>query len=143
MQFVQFSVIDNIYQDSLKLREEHLRIPFGLKLSQNDTLNDSEQFHYGICDDAILVASVSIKIIDFENVQLRQMAVSQKYQGKYIGAKLISLTEKELKDKGYKRITMDARVSAMNFYNKQGYSPEGKIYDHIGIDHIKMKKRIE
>jgi predicted GNAT family N-acyltransferase len=143
MEFGEFSTQDRLYRDALKLREEHLRLPLGLVLSERDMAGDGEQFHYGVVDKGRLIACVSIRPIDRDSVQLRQMVVSPHLRGRGVGALLVSSMEAEIGRRGYRRIEMDARVSAEGFYRKQGYEPDGGIYRHLGIDHVKMQKQIE
>ncbi|MEM0965387.1 MAG: GNAT family N-acetyltransferase [Verrucomicrobiota bacterium] len=142
MKFKEYSVGDDLYRDSLRLREECLRIPLGLKLSESDKARDSEQFHFCLLDELEMIASISVDPLNRFCVQFRQMAVKTTRQGRGVGALLLTLVEKEMVERGYQRIVMDARVMAEAFYDKQGYQAEGERFSRVGIDHIRMSKKI-
>jgi len=142
MMFSEMTFDSSEYQASLSLREDILRIPLGKKLSHNDTCNDDQQLHFGMFNEANLVACVVIKPLDSSQVKLRQMAVSNDYQGQDIGRQLINKTEATLQQKGFKTIELNARKVALGFYNKLGYVIEGDYFLENGIEHIKMMKRL-
>ncbi len=130
------------YQNSLALREDILRLPLGKKLSNIDTGDDGQQLHFGMFDQSKLIACVVIKPLDNLQVKLRQMAVTNDYQGQSIGRQLIQKTETTLQQKGFNRIELNARKVALGFYEKLGYVTQGDYFLENGIEHIKMMKRI-
>jgi len=142
MMFAQVAFESSEYQTSLTLREEILRIPLGKKLSHNDICDDDQQLHFGMFNDTDLVACVVIKALNPNQVKLRQMAVSNDYQGQDIGRQLIRKTEATLQQKGFKAIELNARKVALGFYKKLGYLIEGDYFLENGIEHIKMMKRL-
>jgi len=42
--------------------------------------------------------------------------------------------------KGFEKIELHARDTAVDFYKKSGYIPEGNIFKEVGIDHLSMYK---
>lgn len=61
--------------------------------------------------------------------QLRGMATDPKYQGQKLGQKIIQEGEKILKEKKSELLWMNARVSAIPFYEKCGYQQIGEVFD--------------
>lgn len=132
-----------LYESALVLRNEILRKPLGRSLDNDDLNGESEQLHYGIiCQDRTLVACVSVKNNGDKRYKIRQMAVSERFQGKGLGAKLLAHVERELIAGGAKKISLHARESAITFYEKLGFSCCGELFDEVGISHIKMDKII-
>ncbi len=131
----------SLYKSALELRNEVLRKPLGRSLDLVDLEGESEQQHFGIIgQENALIACVSAKEISGKHCKLRQMAVAEKFQGKGIGAELVSRVERELIAQGVREISLHARESAIRFYEKLGYVCAGELFDEVGISHIKMHK---
>lgn len=128
------------YQQTLALRERVLRIPLGLKLSDIDTDDEDQQLHFAIFDEWSLLACVVAKPLGSGAVKLRQMAVCPQQQGKGVGRHLLEFVEDALRQRGFQRIEMSARQSAIGFYEKLGYRTTGESYIEQGIPHIKMQR---
>ena len=143
MEFRPYTTTENLYQESLHLRNKELRIPLGMQLSEEDTCDDPNRLHFAIVEQEHIVASVSLQPVDETKVKVRQMVVDRAYQGKGIGALLLSSAEKTLEGNTFSIIEMDARISAEPFYAKLGYQSEGGTYDLKGIPHVKMHKSIK
>jgi ribosomal protein S18 acetylase RimI-like enzyme len=53
------------------------------------------------------------------------MAVQNNLQGKGIGASMMSFAETVARDKGYKKLMMHARKTALGFYEKLDFKVKG------------------
>lgn len=138
---IEFSTF--LYDSALALRNEILRKPLGRSLDYVDLDGESEQQHFGIISkEGSLIACVSVKEMGDKHYKIRQMAVMENFQGKGIGAELISRVEHKLIARGAQEISLHARESAIKFYEKLGYSCIGELFDEVGISHVKMHKFI-
>ncbi len=137
----QINTQDVRYKAVLALREKVLRLPLGLELSALDTQDDENQFIIIATKENTLVACVLLQPFN-TTVKLRQMAVDSAFQKIGIGALLLMEAEKVALSKGFNDIILHARVHAMDFYKKAGYSTEGTVFNDLGIAHIKMKKTL-
>ncbi len=152
MQFrkIEFSSAD--YALACQLREQVLRMPLGLRLTAHDVVDEVVQWHYGVFNDAQLLACLVIKPLDNSAtsdsacskpiVKLRQMAVLPTHQGKGLGKLLVISTEQALAELGIKQIELNARQTAIGFYQRLDYQPSGDLFIEIGIPHILMKKAL-
>jgi ribosomal protein S18 acetylase RimI-like enzyme len=70
------------------------------------------------------------------------MAVKDNLQRKGIGASIVSFAENIAKDKGYRRIIMHARDTAIGFYEKFGYKVKGDEFTEVNLPHHVMEKNI-
>lgn len=138
--FKQYTYNSKDYQASLTLREQVLRVPLGLTLNEQDVANEDKQLHFGIIEQGELLSCLVLKPINSELVKLRQMTVSPDHQGAGLGRKMLEQAENEMVKQGFKEIDMAARVTAIDFYSKQGYQTAGEVFEHAGIPHIKMYK---
>ncbi|HEX7690957.1 MAG TPA: GNAT family N-acetyltransferase, partial [Sediminibacterium sp.] len=77
-----------------------------------------------------------------KTVRLRQMAVTANLQGKGIGRALMSFAENIARDRGYRRLTMHARKTAIGFYEKNGYRICGPEFVEVTIPHFEMEKEL-
>ena len=68
------------------------------------------------------------------------MAVQKKSQGKGIGDSILRYAENIAKDKGFKKITMHARDTAIGFYEKFGYQVIGDEFEEVKVPHHVMEK---
>ena len=103
---------------------------------------DNGAFHLGFFLEDRIVGVVTVLI--FENVaQIRGMAVDEAFQGKGIGAQLVKEAEFLIKQKQVSRIWMNARASAVSFYEKLGYSILGDRFEIEPIGpHYVMEKNL-
>lgn len=76
--------------------------------------------------------------------QLRGMAILPEYQGKYLGKELLDFLPDFLKQKNIAKVWCNARIHAVPFYQKNGYTCIKKPFDiqYIGM-HQLMYKRYE
>ena len=79
---------------------------------------------------------------DQTSLRLRQMAVQNNLQGKGIGASMMNFAELVSRDKGYKKLIMHARETAVGFYEKLGYKVVGDKFTEVTIPHYVMEKKL-
>jgi ribosomal protein S18 acetylase RimI-like enzyme len=68
------------------------------------------------------------------------MAVVSGLQGKGLGKVLMQFAENIARDRGYKKIMMHARKTAVGFYEKLGYKKLGHEFEEVTIPHYVMEK---
>jgi len=146
--FKQYDVHAPCYQRAWNLREQVLRTPLGLVLTEKDRALDKKSWHFGLFKDGQIIATV---IIDPPvhpdcatlQVTLRQMVVSPDFQNQGLGQQLIEQTEQTLRKKSVTSIILAARLPAVKFYQKLGFITQGSIYHHLRIDHQDMLKNLD
>lgn len=130
------------YHDMVELRNQLLRKPLGLSLLKDDLQNEKNNIFIGYFDDGKLEGCCMLVPLDNHTIQLRQMAVHAGLQGKGIGRTIMQFAENLSRDKGFKKIIMHARESAIGFYQKQGYEIQGEMFTEVSIPHFQMEKQI-
>ena len=126
----------------VKLRMEILRKPLGLSFSPEELTREKEDILIGAFDDDELLACCLLTKVDNKSLRLRQMAVQNNLQGKGIGASMMSFAELVARDKGYKKLIMHARKTALGFYEKLGYKMTGKDFIEVTLPHCVMEKEL-
>ncbi|HZP10598.1 GNAT family N-acetyltransferase [Methyloceanibacter sp.] len=130
----------DLYRQSVLLREEVLRIPLGLTLSEEELKDDVQRRHFCALSHGAVVGSVSLRPLDAKTVQLRQMAVAEDRRREKIGAELLKRAEAFVRKEGFRRMVLNARLGAEGFYARFGYVASGDPFDEKTIPHIRMSK---
>lgn len=130
------------YHEMVELRNQLLRKPLGLSLLKDELQNEEHNIFIGYFDDGKLEGCCMLVPLENHSIQLRQMAVIAGLQGKGIGRTIMQFAENLSRDKGFKKIMMHARESAIGFYQKQGYEIKGEMFTEVSIPHFKMEKHI-
>ena len=99
MTFHQFDPGTPEYQDALRLREDILRKPLGLTITEQERANDQGCFHFGGFDGAQFVAVLLLQPLDEHTVKMKQVAVSGALQGTGVGRQLIAFAEEFARQK--------------------------------------------
>ena len=130
------------YQQMVKLRSDILRRPLGLTYTPEELAREKEDILIGAFDDDEMLACCLLTKVDNKCLKLRQMAVQNNLQGKGIGASMMSFAELVARDKGYKKLIMHARKTALGFYEKLGYKVAGDEFIEVIIPHFVMEKKL-
>lgn len=131
------------YRLECRLREEVLRRPLGLSLSDEDLADEEHQLHFGLFEPGNhLVACVVAVRLSPTEARIRQMAVSPRHQRKGLGQRILRELESHLGARGFKTLVMNARTSAMGFYERLGYTIAGEEFVDVTIPHVTMIKTL-
>jgi predicted GNAT family N-acyltransferase len=120
-----------------------LREPIGKTIkSLKDDFEDFSFHLIGIKDNQI-IACGRLHFNSKTEAQIRYMAVEKNFQRNGIGRKILKILEKEAKNKNAKKIVLNARDHAINFYKSSNYKVVGKYTgSDTGIPHTTMEKKI-
>lgn len=128
------------YQEMVAMRYNMLRKPLGLDFKPEELENEKNDILIGCFEDDIMEGCCLLTQIAEGTVKLRQMAVTNNLQGKGIGRVIMNFAENVARDRGYKKITMNARKNAIGFYEKLGYKVVGDEFIEVTIPHFAMEK---
>ena len=73
----------------------------------------------------------------------RTLFVSEEFQNRGLGKRLVSFAESFAKQHGYLEITIHARETAVGFYEKLGYIKGGDCFIEVTIPHFLMRRILE
>ncbi len=130
------------YQQMIALRLEILRKPQGLTFTDEELAKEKDDILIGAFEDDTMLACCLLTKVDNSTVKLRQMAVQNNLQGKGIGASIMSFAETVARDRGYKKLMMHARDSAIGFYEKFDFKVKGDEFIEVNVPHHVMEKRL-
>lgn len=131
------------YDETVDLRNQILRVPLGLEFTVEQLAEECDQFHLACYDEGWgIVGCLVLNPLDKDTVKMRQVAVWEANQGQGIGKIMVVESETFSKEKGYINMVLNARDTAVPFYEKLGYKKVGKKFIEVGIDHFKMQKKL-
>lgn len=128
------------YQQMVQLRNDILRKPLGLSFTQDELEKEKEEILIGAFEEDKMLGCCMLITVDPATVRLRQMAVLNTVQGKGIGRALMQFAENIARDRGFRKMTMHARQTAIGFYEKLGYQVSGGQFEEVSIPHYIMEK---
>lgn len=128
------------YRKVCRFRDQYLRQPLGLRLTEADTKGEAAQFHYVAAQEGEIVGCIVVVPLGEGTFQFRQMAVESRFRKRGIGRRLLQHVEREVREMGGHLFVLDARESAVPFYQKQGYVVISDPFEQVGIVHLRMQK---
>lgn len=110
-------------KDTLPLRHKVLWPDHPIE--QSMAKGDEQASHFGgfLGEKLVCVASL---FTEGEGIRLRKFATDPAYQGQGIGTKMLDHLLKAAQAMDAKTFWFDARESALPFYERNGYTPEGE-----------------
>jgi phosphoribosylformimino-5-aminoimidazole carboxamide ribotide isomerase len=112
------------------------------KLYEMELDEDNNGIHFGAFTDTQLVGIISL-FQQGTSFQFRKLAVLPDLQKMGIGNSLLNRVEEYAQTEGGTMIWCNARVSAIGFYLKAGYSHTGKLFSKNGFDYEILEKEIK
>ena len=75
-------------------------------------------------------------------VKIGRMAVCQELRGSGIGRRILEFLMKEARRRGFENVVLHAQLTAEGFYLKQGFQPDGEVFEEAGIKHRAMQRKL-
>ena len=130
------------YRLECELRNTVLREPLGLSLTVEELAREEDQLHFGLFEpDGRLVACVVAVGLSPTDARIRQMAVSPTHRRRGLGTRLLSELEANLRARGFENFVLNARATAVGFYQKLGFTVIGDEFLDVRVAHFRMMKR--
>jgi predicted GNAT family N-acyltransferase len=130
------------YQQACQLRYQLFYQPHGLSFDIILNSQEAENIHLGIIEQNLLVAYGQLTQQNEQTYKIGQIMVHPNYQRQGLGKKVLSELIAIAQQKDAQKIVLDARISAINFYQQLGFK---KILgtEHpsatTGVPHIYMQ----
>lgn len=141
----QIELNSELYQQACQLRYQLFYQPHGLSFDSIFNSQETESFHLGIINHDLLVAYGQLTQQTDQTYKISQMVVHPNYQRQGLGKKVLAELITISQQKNAQKIVLDARISAVNFYQQLGFK---KIMgtEHpsatTGVPHIYMQLKL-
>jgi predicted GNAT family N-acyltransferase len=131
------------YDDTVRLRDQVLRIPLGLTFTTEQLSAEYMDIHLAAYDPHWrLVGCLILTEKDPSTVKMRQVVVEPTLQRSGVGRVLVAYSETIARQRGYQYMVLNARDTAIPFYERLGYLTEGQPFEEVGIPHHSMTKQL-
>ena len=117
------------------IEEQH--VPEELEMDEDD----AQAFHALALDGNAPVGCGRMVAHD-EFVKIGRMAVLRERRGEGIGRTILTFLMGCARQHGFSRAVLHAQLTAEGFYLKNGYVPEGEVFDEAGIPHRRMCREL-
>jgi len=128
------------YALSVALRRDILRKPLGLEFTEAQLASESNSYHLTAWEEDVLLGTLLLTPLESGSIQMRQVAVDDRRQGLGIGRLMVAESEAEAIGRGFTRMILHARDTAVGFYLKLGYESVGEEFIEVGVKHQEMVK---
>jgi len=138
---IQFATPE--YDDAVGLRYEVLRKPLGLEYTTEQLAAEYDNHHLAAyANNGLLLGYLNLTPSGEGKIKMRQVAVDPRQQGKGVGKKMVEASEVLARKLGFKTMVLNARETAVPFYEKMGYHKVGEQFEEVTIPHFYMEKRL-
>jgi len=128
------------YNQEVEVRDHVLRKPLGMSLYDENLEKEKDDIHIGAFIDGKVAGVLILTRLNAKDIKMRQVAVDDGLRGKNTGTKMVAFAEEHAREKGYTTMVLNARKTAVGFYEKLGYEKIGEEFPEINIPHYKMRK---
>jgi predicted GNAT family N-acyltransferase len=128
------------YDASVVLRSRVLRQPLGLYPGPEERSAESTLRHLGAFDGERLVACLMLEDKGEGRVRMRQVAVDFEHQRRGVGSALVAFSERVAREAGFREMLLNARDTAVPFYERHGYEKHGEPFVEVTVRHFAMSK---
>jgi predicted GNAT family N-acyltransferase len=128
------------YDASVALRARVLRQPLGLYPGPEERPLEAKLRHLGAFEGERLVACLMLEDRGEGRVKMRQVAVDFEHQRRGVGSKLVAFSERVAREAGFREMVLNARVTAVPFYQRHGYEKHGEPFVEVTVTHFAMSK---
>ena len=142
MQFKFIRTKDPEYGKALMIRWEVLFKPLGKPPGAEVLPDEEKSLHYIALEKKTVVGCVLFCPAEENSGVLHQMAVSEEYQGRGFGRKLLTTFEQALAEKGICEVRLHTPVEKVGFYHRMGYHPSGSSTEKFGTSYQLMTKTL-
>ena len=138
----QITTLDREYTPEKELRNRVLRMPLGLRLSEEDVRDEDEQVHLVAMNGQGEVIGCVLAAFSGSTAKVRQLAIEGAYHGRGVGTELMKRAEQAIRARNIRTVTLHGRVTARSFFEKLGYTAVSDVFIEVTIPHIAMQKNL-
>jgi predicted GNAT family N-acyltransferase len=131
------------YDETVQLRDKILRRPLGLSFTEEQLAEEYADFHLAAFTEGwILRGCLVLTPMDDKTLKMRQVAIDEAFQKTGVGRQLVAASETFGRVRGFEKMVLNARETAVPFYLKLNYESAGDRFEEVGIPHFKMVKKL-
>ena len=121
-----------------KVFVEEQGIPLHLEIDEFD----QTATHFVVLEADEPIAAARIREIESNVGKIERVCVLSEHRRKHLGVLLMNALEEHAKQKGWKKLKLNAQTNAIPFYEKLAFQVNSPEFDDAGIPHRAMEKEI-
>ncbi|MDK3256029.1 GNAT family N-acetyltransferase [Blastococcus capsensis] len=110
------------------------------EIEQDDA--DATAVHVLSRDDAGCVVATGRLLLDGTTARIGRMAADAGVRGRGHGAAVLAELHRQAIARGATEVELHAQLPARRFYEREGYTAVGEVYEEAGIAHITMRRAL-
>ncbi|MBM7642508.1 putative GNAT family N-acyltransferase [Streptococcus loxodontisalivarius] len=132
------------YLHAMKIRHQVFVKGQGIPRSRDLDKDEANCLHFVLYDDNNQAAATCRLLFSQteKSASLQRMAVLDKYQGHGLGNQLLQYVCDFAKERQIRSIKAHSQLSALPFYQKNGFIPQGETFLDTGIEHLLVIKKL-
>ncbi|WP_333650040.1 GNAT family N-acetyltransferase [Lacrimispora sp.] len=130
------------YKQTVLLRDRVMRKPLGLSIKNDDLSFEKQATVLAVFESDTMIGTGILVFKEQETAKVCFLCVDPDVQKGGVGRAILEDIEKRALHHGIKKICLESRVSAKDFYKKLGYHEYGDVYfmKEAPVEHIWMEK---
>ncbi|MDP5184226.1 GNAT family N-acetyltransferase [Blastococcus sp. BMG 814] len=110
------------------------------EIEQDDA--DATAVHVLSRDDAGRVVATGRLLLDGVTARIGRMAADAGVRGRGHGAEVLAELHRQALARGATEVELHAQLPARRFYEREGYTAVGEVYEEAGIAHVTMRRAL-
>jgi predicted GNAT family N-acyltransferase len=111
-------------------------VPMDLEL---DDFDDSTTHYVGFTEEKPVTTARVLVTDDGDNWHIQRVATLAEVRGHGYAQKIMETIIEDAREAGVHTLDLGAQLTALGFYEKLGFVPEGEIFLDAGIEHRNMR----
>ncbi|CCG03155.1 putative acetyltransferase [Blastococcus saxobsidens DD2] len=103
---------------------------------------DATAVHVLSRDDAGRLVATGRLLVDGPTARIGRMAAAADVRGRGHGAAVLAELHRQAAARGATEVELHAQLPARRFYEREGYTAVGDVYEEAGIAHVTMRRRL-
>ena len=103
---------------------------------------DKEALHIVVKNRERVIGTARVLFLTANQAKLERMAILKPFRRKGIGRRLIYYLNEELAKRQVEQVVLHAQCLAVPFYKSCGFEATSPPFWEVGIEHIKMEKKL-
>jgi predicted GNAT family N-acyltransferase len=104
--------------------------------------DDAAAVHVLSRDDAGRVVATGRLLLDGGTARIGRMAAAAEVRGRGHGAAVLAELHRQAVARGATAVELHAQLGARRFYEREGYTAVGDVYEEAGIAHVTMRRAL-
>ncbi|MFM9163921.1 MAG: GNAT family N-acetyltransferase [Solirubrobacterales bacterium] len=129
------------FGQAMELRREVFVVEQQVAEAEEFDGREEECVHVVAVDDGRVIGCCRL-LPAGEVVKLGRMVVASGRRREGVAAALLAESDRQAAALGASRITLSAQTYVVSLYEQAGYEVAGEPFDEVGIEHVRMEKRL-